>query len=132
MGRSDPPLNYESEGNMGYNTLNYTEQGGDKTVIGGEIEVTGTITLTDATVAGVVTAPVVDTLVSESTTSALSAAQGKALKDTADTLATTVAGKITASAAANQAASTEATNPTVAEFNTLLAALKTAGLMVGD
>ncbi|MFA6717911.1 MAG: hypothetical protein WCS15_02405 [Prevotella sp.] len=117
---------------MGYNTLNYTEQGGDKTVIGGEIEVTGTITLTDATVAGVVTAPVVDTLVSESTTSALSAAQGKALKDTADTLATTVAGKITASAAANQAASTEATNPTVAEFNTLLAALKTAGLMVGD
>ena len=26
---------------MGYNTKNYTEQGGDKTVIGGELAVTG-------------------------------------------------------------------------------------------
>ena len=28
-----------------YNTLNYTEQGGAKTVIGGEIDVTGTLKL---------------------------------------------------------------------------------------
>lgn len=26
---------------MGYNTKNYTEQGGDKTVIGGELEIIG-------------------------------------------------------------------------------------------
>lgn len=26
---------------MGYNTKNYTEQGGDKTVIGGELSITG-------------------------------------------------------------------------------------------
>lgn len=40
-----------------------------------------------------VSAAVVNTLVSTSTTAPLSAAQGKALKDTADALATTVAGK---------------------------------------
>lgn len=28
-----------------YNTLNYTEQGGEKTVIGGEIDITGTLKL---------------------------------------------------------------------------------------
>lgn len=103
------------------NVLNYTEQGGAKTVIGGELEVTGTLTLTAATIAGVVTATVVDTLVSTSGTSALSAKQGKALK-------TLIDGKT----AANLAASTEATSPTTAQFNALLAALKTAGLMVAD
>jgi len=34
--------------------------------------------------------------------------------------------------AANQVASVEATTPTVAEFNSLIAKLKTAGLMVAD
>ena len=34
--------------------------------------------------------------------------------------------------AANQPASTEQTNPTVSEFNTLLASLKAAGLMAAD
>ena len=33
-----------------YNTPNYTEQGGDKTVIGGEIDVTGTLKLKGKTV----------------------------------------------------------------------------------
>ena len=39
---------------MSYNVKNYTEQGGEKTVIGGEIEVTGTLTVADgATVTGI-------------------------------------------------------------------------------
>ena len=33
-----------------YNTPNYTEQGGNKTVIGGEIDVTGTLKLKGKTV----------------------------------------------------------------------------------
>lgn len=40
---------------MSYNTKNYTEQGGEKTVIGGTLEVTGTITAPASTTkAGVV------------------------------------------------------------------------------
>jgi len=64
---------------------------------------------------------VVDNLTSTSETSALSAKQGKVLKDAID-----------AKTAANQAASVETTNPTVAEFNALLAKLKAAGLMAAD
>lgn len=72
---------------MGYNAKNYTEQGGERTVIGGELKiVTG----------------------------------GKILNNSGALLI------------ANQAASVEATNPTVAEFNALLAKLKAAGLMVAD
>lgn len=38
---------------MGYNTKNYTEQGGEKTVIGGTLEITanGSVTGLDATAA---------------------------------------------------------------------------------
>ena len=97
------------------NVKNYTEQGGEKTVIG------GTLDLTDATVVGVVTAAVKNNLTTTATGSALDAAQGKVLKNAID-----------AKVAANQAASTGETSPTTAEFNTLLAALKTAGLMVAD
>lgn len=40
---------------MSYNVKNYTEQGGEKTVIGGELEVRGTLTVKDgAIVAGIV------------------------------------------------------------------------------
>ena len=35
---------------MSYNTKNYTEQGGDKTVIGGEVDITGTCKLKGKTV----------------------------------------------------------------------------------
>ncbi len=39
---------------MAYNVKNYTEQGGEKTVIDGEIEVSGTLTVKDgATVTGI-------------------------------------------------------------------------------
>jgi len=101
---------------MGYNTLNYTEQGGEKTVIGGTLEIA-----TGASVTGITTATLVNNLTSTDTDKALTAAQGKALKDASDS-----------KVAANQAASTEATSPTVAEFNALLAKLKAAGLMVAD
>lgn len=74
---------------------------------------------------------VVDALTSESATSALSAAQGKVLKDAQDALDVRVTAE-EARVAANQSASTEATNPTVAEFNALLASLKAAGLMAAD
>jgi hypothetical protein len=42
------------------------------------------------------------------------------------------AGSIVPTPAANQAASTQETSPTVAEFNALLSKLKAAGLMVAD
>ena len=112
---------------MSYNAKNYTEQGGEKTVIGGTLEISA-----GATVVGVVTADVVNNLTTTAAGKALDARQGKALKDTADALAITVNGKLTATASANQADSTEATSPTTAEFNALLTKLKASGLMVAD
>jgi len=101
---------------MGYNTLNYTAQGGALTHIGGTLEIAS-----GASVTGITTATIVDNLTSTDATKALSAKQGKALKDASD-----------AKIAANQANSTEAASPTVTEFNALLAKLKAAGLMVAD
>jgi len=43
-----------------------------------------------------------------------------------------IVGLLAATKAANQAASTEVTNPTTAEFNGLLTKLKASGLMVAD
>lgn len=131
---------------MSYNTPNYTEQGGEKTVIGGEIEILGTLTIDDgATVAGVVTADVVNNLTTTASGKALDARQGKALKDTADALAQTVAGiasdvsdlegdveEIGGRVAVNIPDSEEATSPTTAQFNALLDALKAAGIMAAD
>ena len=129
-----------------YNTKNYTEQGGEKTVIGGTLEIKE-----GATVLGVVTAEVVDSLTSTDADKALSANQGKVLKALADAKVATAAivndlttggiavplsaeqGKtLGARVAANQAASVEASYPTVTEFNALLSKLKAAGLMVAD
>jgi hypothetical protein len=104
---------------------NYTEQGGEKTVIGGTLEIaaSGTLKVSPAaTVEGVVSAPVVDALNSTSASSALSAKQGKVLKDALDLE--------TAKVAANQADSTaEALATLVTDFNALLAKLVAAGLM---
>ena len=107
------------------NVKNYTEQGGEKTVIGGSLEITASGKLTvvqGATIEGVVSAPVVDALDSTSATSALSAKQGKVLNDA-----------IAAKTAATQADST-ATEVVglVTDFNALLAKLKTAGLMAAE
>lgn len=131
---------------MGYNTLNYTEQGGAITHIGGTLAVAD-----GASVTGITTATIVDNVTSTDTDKALSANQGKVLKTAVDAkIATasivnnltaggiavplsaeqgkTLAGRV----AANIAASVEVASPTTAEFNALLTALKTAGLMVAD
>lgn len=131
---------------MSYNAKNYTEQGGEKTVIGGTLEVAD-----GATVTGIAAASIVDNVTSTDTDKALSANQGKVLKTLVDAKVATAAivndvttggitvplsaeqGKTLAGrVAANQANSEEDTNPTVAEFNALLAKLKTAGLMAAD
>jgi hypothetical protein len=102
---------------MSYNVKNYTEQGGEKTVIGGTLEIKS-----GASVTGITTATIVDNLTSTDADKALSAKQGKALKDAADL-----------KVAANQADST-ATEVAglVTDFNALLAKLKAAGIMVAD
>lgn len=104
------------------NVKNYTEQGGEKTIIGGELEIAagGKMTIAEgASVEGVITAPVVDALNSTSATSALSAKQGKTLNDA-----------LAAKTAASQADSTAAdVVGLVTDFNALLAKLKAAGLM---
>jgi len=111
------------------NVKNYTEQGGDTTVIGGTLEITSTGTLVidaAATVEGVVSAPTVDALTSTSATSALSANQGKALSDAL----TVLSDALTAKTAANQADSVaETVADLVTDFNGLLAKLIAAGLM---
>ncbi len=107
------------------NVKNYTEQGGEKTVIGGELVIAagGKLTISaEASVQGVVTAPVIDALNSTSSTSALSAKQGKVLNDA-------LAAK-TAAAQANSTATEVA--GLVADFNALLAKLRTAGLMAAE
>lgn len=109
-----------------YNVPNYKEQGGAKWVVDGELEITGTLDLTGATVEGVV-----NNLTTTASGKALDARQGKALKDTIDDIAGDVA-EIDGRVAANIPDSTEETNPTTAQFNALLAALKAAGLMVAD
>lgn len=125
---------------------NYSTDGGDTLVIGGKLTIEA-----GATVDGVITAEVIDALNSTETGKALSAKQGKVINDKVvalgpiDTLVSTDATKALsakqgkalkdaadAKIAANQAASVEATNPTVTEFNALLAKLKTAGLMAAD
>jgi hypothetical protein len=136
---------------MAYNTKNYTEQGGEKTIIGGTLEIPGALDLTGTTITGAVTAAVVNNLTTTATGSALDAAQGKALKTLVDARVTTASivndlttggttvplsaeqGKtLGARVAANQTASVEASTPTVTEFNALLAKLKAAGLMAAD
>lgn len=110
-----------------YNTKNYNEQGGEKTVIGGTLEIKE-----GATVTGVITAEIVDNLTTNNAGKALSAKQGKVLKDTADALAITVSEKLD-TPAENQAESTaEDVAGLVTDFNALLTKLKMAGLMVAD
>jgi hypothetical protein len=105
-----------------YNTKNYTEQGGEKTVIGGTLEIASGgkvegLPLATETVSGGVKATT------------------KGAGDTVEVKIDGTSGKMyvpTYAKAANQAASTEATSPTVIEFNALLTKLKAAGLMVAD
>lgn len=117
---------------MSYNTLNYTEQGGEKTVIGGTLEIPGALDLTGATITGAVTAAVVNNLTTTATGSALDAAQGKELKTLVDAKYTAanateeVAGLVKQAAPVAEAGED---GPTATQFNALLDALKAAGIM---
>ncbi len=117
---------------MSYNTKNYTEQGGDKTVIGGTLEIkegasvtglTSTAAPASATALGGVKA------VSKSTGDTVEvkiSADGKLYVPTYPTVPQIPV-------AANQSDSTAEDVPDlVTDFNALLAKLKTAGLMAAD
>jgi hypothetical protein len=117
---------------MSYNTKNYTEQGGEKTVIGGVLEIKE-----GATVTGIA--------VTAAPASELSLGGIKAsAKTSGDTVEVKIGGDAklyvptypTVSevpVAANQTLSTaEDITELVEDFNALLAKLKTAGLMAPD
>ena len=124
---------------MSYNTKNYTEQGGEKTVIGGTLEikegasVTGLsadplLVATEQTLGGVKA-----TAADEGDTVEIKIGEdGKLYAPTYPTDATeSVSGLV--KMAANQADSiAEDTATLVTDFNALLAKLKAAGLMAAD
>lgn len=111
--------------------LNYTENGGDVTHIGGTLAIEA-----GASVTGITTATLVNDLTTGGANKALTAEQGKTLKTAVDAKYT--AADATAAAAglvkmaANVPQSAEATSPTTAEFNALLTALKAAGVITAD
>jgi hypothetical protein len=112
---------------MSYNTKNYTEQGGEKTVIGGTLEIKE-----GASVTGITTATIVDALTSDDATKALSANQGKALKTAVDAKYTAANATTAAAGLVKQSvlvADAAGSAPSKAEFDALIAALKTAGIM---
>lgn len=124
---------------MSYNTKNYTEQGGEKTVIGGTLEIKE-----GASVTGLSANPLL--VATEETLGGVKAAaadegdtveikigeDGKLYAPTYPTDATeSVSGLV--KMAANQADSiAEDTATLVTDFNALLAKLKAAGLMATD
>ena len=107
---------------MSYNTLNYTEQGGGKTVIGGTLEVKDGATVTGIT--GVV-AP--------ATSAAIGGikAATKGAGDTVEVKIDATSSKLYVPTYPKSALVAEAAgaNPTAAEFKALLDALIAAGLM---
>jgi len=128
-----------------YTAKNHSE-GPDKLVIGGTLEIEE-----GASVTGMTTATLVNDLTTGGADKALTAEQGKTLKTQVDAKVATAdivndlttggtsvplsaeQGKtLSERVAANVPQSVEASAPTVAEFNALLTALKTAGLMVAD
>lgn len=124
---------------MSYNTKNYTEQGGEKTVIGGTLEikegasVTGLsanplLVATEETLGGVKAAAAGE----DDTVEVKIGEDGKLYAPTYPTDATeSVSGLV--KMAANQADSiAEDTAILVTDFNALLAKLKAAGLMAAD
>ena len=116
---------------MSYNTKNYTEQGGEKTVIGGTLEIPGALDLTGATITGAVTAAVVNNLTTTATGSALDAAQGKVLKALVDAKYTAANATDAVAGLVKQAANVPEVDGalTADDFNALLDALITAGIM---
>lgn len=123
-----------------YNTLNYTEQGGAKTVIGGTLEVLDGATVTGITgVAGTANATTLGGIkaspngAGDTVEVKINSSTAKLYVPTYPVLpeeATAEAAGIVKQAANVQAAAGEA--PTAAEFKALLDALKAAGIMVAD
>lgn len=121
---------------MSYNTKNYTEQGGEKTVIGGTLEILESATVTGLPEGSAYTLPAA----TEAALGGIKAA-AKAEGDTVEVKVGTddklyVPAYPTvpeAAVAANQAASVAAELAgLVTDFNTLLSSLKAAGLMAAD
>ena len=113
-----------------YNTLNYTEQGGAKTVIGGTLEIKA-----GASVTGITTATLINDLTTGGTDKALTAEQGKVLKAAVDAKYTAANATAAAAGLVKQAAivaEAAGAAPTAAEFKALLDALKTAGIMAAE
>lgn len=128
---------------MSYNAKNYTEQGGEKTVIGGEIVIDGKITVSDGgEVTGVVRAASTTVLggIKAATKGAGDTVEVKIDTDTSKLYvptypvlpeaATTEVAGIVKQAANVAVAAGDA--PTKAEFDALIAALITAGLMAAE
>lgn len=131
---------------MSYNVKNYTEQGGEKTVIGGEIVINGKITVSDGGevagitgVAGAATATVLGG-VKASTKGAGDTVEVKINTSTSklyvptypvvpEEATTETAG--TVKQAVNVSLAEDET-PTKEEFNALITALITAGLMAAE
>lgn len=131
---------------MSYNAKNYTEQGGEKTVIGGEIVIDGKITVSDGGevtgITGVVRAASTTVLggIKAATKGAGDTVEVKIDTDTSKLYvptypvlpeaATTEVAGIVKQAANVAVAAGDA--PTKAEFDALIAALITAGLMAAE
>lgn len=109
---------------MSYNVKNYTEQGGEKTVIGGTLEV-----LDSATVTGIIAA-------AKATVLGGIKAATRGAEDTVEVKIDGTSSKLYVPTypvipkAANVALAAEA--PTKEEFNALITALITAGLMAAE
>ena len=118
---------------MSYNAKNYTEQGGEKTVIGGTLEIKE-----GASVTGLSASPLL------SATNTVLGGVKAATKTATDTVVAKIGadGKLYVptypvvpeiAVAENQAASTAENIPgLLADFNALLTKLKAAGLMAAD
>ena len=113
-----------------YSCKNYKTNGGDKWVVGGTLEIKE-----GASVTGMTTATLVNDLTTGGTDKALTAEQGKTLKAavdaqyTAANATTATAGLVKQSA---KVAAAAGETPTKAEFDALIAALVTAGIMAAE
>jgi len=106
---------------------NYKTDGGDTLVIGGNLQIEA-----GASVTGIAVASLIDNLTSTATDKALTAKQGKVLKDAADLkIAANQAANATAAATTLETAEALA-NALQTDFNALLANLKAAGIMAAD
>jgi hypothetical protein len=124
---------------MSYNTKNYTEQGGEKTVIGGTLEikegasVTGLsadplLVATEETLGGVKAAAAGE----DDTVEVKIGEDGKLYAPTYPTDATESVSGLVKMAAYQADSIAEDTSTLVTDFNALLAKLKAAGLMAAD